>query len=148
MHDDALTDPVTLPTDRGETVPPAGPPETVSPAPDTPAGPPAESTVPPAGDDAPAVDPVPLTPVPLDALRQLVLRAYPEALPELVAGETLDELLASAERAVALRARLLAEAQRATPPVSAGAPRRLGEPEAGRLSPFEKIARALGRERS
>lgn len=86
--------------------------------------------------------------VPLDALRALVLRAYPEALPELVSGETLEALLASAERAVALRARLLAEAQRALPPVSAGAPRGLAESESRTLSPFEKIARALGRERS
>ncbi|MCS7296346.1 MAG: hypothetical protein NZ761_13235 [Dehalococcoidia bacterium] len=90
----------------------------------------------------------PATTVPLDALRALVLRAYPEALPELVSGETLEGLLASAERAVALRARLLAEAQRALPPVSAGAPRGLAESESRTLSPFEKIARALGRERS
>ena len=103
-------------------------------------------------DDArPPDEPARATPsatVPLDALRRLVLRAYPEALPELVAGETWEELVGSAERAVALRARLLTELQRATPPVSAGAPRRLPEAEAGRLSLFEKIARALGRERS
>ncbi len=105
-----------------------------------------------ARDDArPADEPARAAPsatVPLDALRALVLRAYPEALPELVGGETWEELVSSAERAIALRARLLAEAARATPPVSAGAPRRLPEAEAGRLSPFEKIARALGRERS
>lgn len=102
----------------------------------------------PAGPASEPAPPLPATPVPLDALRALVLRAYPEALPELVSGDTLEALVASAERAVALRARLLAEAQRALPPVSAGAPRHFTEPEAGRLSPFEKIARALGRERS
>jgi len=89
----------------------------------------------------------PVATVPLDVLRALVLRAYPEALPELVSGDTLEALLASAERARELRARLLAEAQAAAPPVAAGAPRGAGDPEAGRLSPLAKIAWALaGRE--
>lgn len=115
---------------------PAAEPEPVGapPVADEPGAPPAASAPEPAE---------PVATVPLDALRALVLRAYPEALPELVSGETLEELLASAERAVALRERLLAEAQRAVPPVSAGAPRGLAEPEVGRLSPFEKIARAI-----
>jgi hypothetical protein len=130
-----------------------GPPASAPAAPTAPDAPPprapdAPETAPPESDGPAAAAPAPLTPVPLDALRALVLRAYPEALPELVTGETLEALLASAERAVALRARLLAEAQRAVPPVSAGAPRRIAEAEAGRLSPLEKIARALGRERS
>ncbi|MCX7623834.1 MAG: hypothetical protein N2Z82_08805 [Thermomicrobium sp.] len=92
---------------------------------------------------APAADAAPAATVPLDALRALVLRAYPDAPPELVQGDSLAALVASAERAVELRQRLLAEAQSVVPPVAAGAPRRGSEPDAGRLSPFEKIARAI-----
>lgn len=167
MHEGTpLAPPMPLDT-PAQPAPAAGPPDTAPPAalptasppasapaaptaPDAPSprAPDAPETAPPESDDPAAAAPAPLTPVPLDALRALVLRAYPEALPELVTGETLEALLASAERAVALRARLLAEAQRAVPPVSAGAPRRIAEAEAGRLSPLEKIARALGRERS
>lgn len=107
-----------------------------------------EPGTPPAAGAPEPVDPAePVATVPLDALRALVLRAYPEALPELVSGDTLEALLASAERARELRARLLAEAQAAAPPVAAGAPRGAGDPEAGRLSPLAKIAWALaGRE--
>jgi hypothetical protein len=85
----------------------------------------------------------PTAAVPLAELRALVLRAYPEAVPELVSGDTLAALVESAERSAALRARLLAEAQAVRPPVSAGAPRRAPEAEVARLSPFEKIARAI-----
>lgn len=63
------------------------------------AGTPAESAVSP----RPAV---PTASLPLDELRSLVLRAYPDALPELVQGETLEALVASAERAVELKQRL------------------------------------------
>ncbi|MCM8745858.1 hypothetical protein NET03_04885 [Thermomicrobium sp. CFH 73360] len=80
--------------------------------------------------------------VPLDLLRSLVLRAYPEALPELVQGETLEALVASAERAVELRQRLLAEANAGTP-VAAGAPRRVEGEAVARLSPLEKIRHAI-----
>ena len=165
MHDGTpLAPPIPPDTPApAQPAPAAGPPDTAPPTTLSTAGPPAAptapdaspprapdapETAPPESDDPVTAAPAPLTPVPLDALRALVLRAYPEALPELVTGETLEALLASAERAVALRARLLAEAQRAVPPVSAGAPRRIAEAEAGRLSPLEKIARALGRERS
>lgn len=96
-----------------------------------------------AGVDGPPAAAGAATTVPLDAVRALVLRAYPEAPPELVQGDSLAALVASAERAVELRQRLLAEAQSAVPPVAAGAPRRGSEPDAGRLSPFEKIARAI-----
>ena len=119
---------------------PAAEPEPVGapPVADEPGAPPAASAPEPAE---------PVATVPLDALRALVLRAYPEALPELVSGDTLEALLASAERARELRARLLAEAQAAAPPVAAGAPRGAGDPETGRLSPLAKIAWALaGRE--
>ncbi|GBD19726.1 hypothetical protein HRbin28_00160 [bacterium HR28] len=81
--------------------------------------------------------------VPLDELRSLVLRAYPDALPELVYGETLAELLARAEQAVALRERLLAQAPAANPPVAAGAPRRADAGDVARLSPLEKLLRGI-----
>jgi len=167
MHEGTPLAPPIPPDTPAQPAPAAGPPDTAPPAalptggqpasapaaPTAPDAPPprapdAPETAPPASDGPAVAAPAPLTPVPLDTLRALVLRAYPEALPDLVTGETLEALLASAERAVALRARLLAEAQRAVPPVSAGAPRRIAEAEAGRLSPLEKIARALGRERS
>lgn len=99
-----------------------------------------------AGDAAGAAAPdraAPLTTsVRVDELRSLVLRAYPEALPELVQGETLEALLASAERAVELRQRLLAEVS-AGIPVAAGAPRRVELGEGTHLSPLEKIVRAI-----
>ena len=81
--------------------------------------------------------------VPLEALLALVLRAYPEALPDLVTGDSWEALVTSATRAVELRQRIAAELRAADPPVAAGAPRRASEVELGRLSPFEKIARAI-----
>lgn len=87
--------------------------------------------------------------VPLAELRALVLRAYPQAIPELVQGTSLRELIGSAEEAIALRERLLAEARAAVgaalPPVSAGAPPRRAEPVDPTLPPLLKIVRALTR---
>lgn len=84
---------------------------------------------------------IPLTvSVPLAELRSLVLRAYPQAPPELVQGKTLAELCASAEQAVALRQRLLAEV---AAPVAAGAPRQREPREVAHLSPLEKLRQAL-----
>lgn len=78
------------------------------------------------------VEAEPLEPAPesapapsIDAVRDLVLRAYPNVVPELVRGDTLDDLLASIEPASAAYTNLAARFDRPTAespePVPAGA---------------------------
>jgi hypothetical protein len=83
----------------------------------------------------------------LGAIRDLVLRAHPDVVPELIAGETVDELLASVAPAQAAWQRLADRlGPAATPPVPAGGERPVAvDPE--RLSPGEKIRRGLARGR-
>jgi len=84
-------------------------------------------------------------------LRELVLRAHPEAIPELVQGETLEELEASARLATEVYRRIAdsvreAVAREAAASVPAGQPGRqtyLVNVEA--LSPAAKIAEGLRR---
>ncbi len=61
----------------------------------------------------------------IDAVRDLVLRAYPDVIPELVRGDTLDDLLASIESASSAYANLAARFGQPTvetpEPVPAGA---------------------------
>jgi len=74
----------------------------------------------------------------LAALRALVLRAYPSAPPELVTGDTLAALVASAERAEQLARRLAAQT------LPAGQPPRDPLPlPVEQLSPSAKIAHGL-----
>lgn len=76
--------------------------------------------------------------------RQALLRTEPEVPPELVTGATVDEVdtsLAAARATVQAVRRHLAH-QAAGVRVPAGAPLR-GEPDAGALSPRQKIALAL-----
>jgi hypothetical protein len=83
----------------------------------------------------------------LAAVRELVLRAHPDVVPELVAGETIAGLIASVEPARAAYARLaesLSFAQEATPasPVPAGGSAPIAvDPD--RLPAAEKIRRGL-----
>ena len=82
--------------------------------------------------------------------REAMLAAEPALPPELVAGDSLDELDASAEaarRAVArIRERLAAEAEDAAARgFPAGAPPRADGPAAEGLTPSEKIALGLER---
>jgi hypothetical protein len=94
---------------------------------------------------APAVD--------TTRLRELVLRAHPEAIPELVQGETLEELEASATLATEVYRRIAASvreavAREAAASIPAGQPGRqasLVDLEA--LSPTAKIAEGLRRAR-
>jgi hypothetical protein len=87
-------------------------------------------------------------------LRELVLRAHPEAIPELVQGETLEELEASAKLASEVYRRIAesvreAVAREAAGSIPAGQPGRqtfLVNIEA--LSPAAKIAEGLRRVRS
>lgn len=84
----------------------------------------------------------------LDAVRALVLRAHPDVVPELIAGDTVEALLASVEPARAAWQRLAERigAPPATPAVPAGGqPAAAVDPE--RLSASEKIRRGLARTR-
>jgi len=78
--------------------------------------------------------------------REAALAAEPELPPELVAGQTVEEVdasLAAARRTVAsIRQRLAEEAEPSTRGFPAGAPARLGGSLEG-LSAAEKIARGL-----
>ena len=99
----------------------------------------------------------------LERVRDLVLQAHPDVVPDLVRGTSLDELLASVEPArsayqqIAERVRVSAAAQAADavapviavapPAVPAGGTVTVVDP--GTLSPTTKIARALaGRRRA
>jgi hypothetical protein len=83
----------------------------------------------------------------LAAVRELVLRAHPDVVPELVTGETIAGLIASVEPARAAYARLtesLSIAQEAPPasPVPAGGSAPIAvDPD--RLPAAEKIRRGL-----
>ncbi len=89
------------------------------------------------------------------AVREVVLRAHPDAVPEMIAGMTVAELLASVEPARDAYARVVASASTGTSPhhdqaiapsVLAGdAPAFLVDPD--HLPPVEKIRRGLARER-
>jgi hypothetical protein len=82
----------------------------------------------------------------LDAVRELVLRAHPEVVPELIGGETIEALLASVEPAEAAWRRLAERIERppAAPAVPAGGARPAAvDPD--RLPASEKIRRGLAR---
>lgn len=89
----------------------------------------------------------------LTAIRDLVLRAHPEVVPELIAGQTVDDLLASIEPAEAAYRRvsdtLKASAtvsSPATPSVPAGGNRPMPV-DLDRLPAGEKIRRGLAQSR-
>ncbi len=88
----------------------------------------------------------------LTAVRNLVLRAHPDTVPELIAGESIAALLASVEPAQEAYRRVLDTAQTAAgepapvaptvPAVPAGSsPALVVDPD--RLPPTEKIRRGL-----
>jgi hypothetical protein len=79
------------------------------------------------------------------ALRDLVLRAHPDVVPELVAGSTLGELMASVEPARAAYRRV-AETVSAPPRVPAGDTPRLAV-DIELLPAVEKIRRGLATRR-
>jgi hypothetical protein len=58
----------------------------------------------------------------LDAVRQVVLAAYPDSVPELIRGETVPELLASIEPARAAYARVAESVGTAAEAVAVAAP--------------------------
>ena len=58
----------------------------------------------------------------LDAVRQVVLAAYPDSVPELIQGATVPELLASIEPARAAYARVVESMAAVAEPVAVTAP--------------------------
>jgi len=106
---------------------------------DAPAGPdgqPDEATE--AGEDA-AMD--------LDGVRELILKAYPEIVPELLAGDSVDGLLASVPAAREAYTRIATEIHEQAPaPIPTGSGRRAPiDPEG--LSPESKIRAGLSQHR-
>ena len=79
------------------------------------------------------------------AYKGLAIQASPGLTPELITGETVDEVNASLERAkgVIEAVRQSLEAERAEAKVPAGAPPRT-PPDLSSLSPIEKIKHAIG----
>ncbi len=87
----------------------------------------------------------------ITAVREVVLSAYPDCVPELVQGDTVAELLASVEPARAAYARVAAtvptpvEAVSTPPPVPAGGSRAVIDP--GDLPAAEKVRRGIANHR-
>ena len=84
----------------------------------------------------------------LAAVREVVLRAHPDAVPELIGGATITEVLASVEPARAAFARIserLKPAGSAPPVVPAGAGRVVVDPAT--LPSGELIRRGVGERR-
>ena len=87
----------------------------------------------------------------LAAVREVVLSAYPDCVPELVQGDTVAELLASVEPARAAYARVAAtvptpvEAVSTPPPVPAGGSSAVIDP--GELPAAEKVRRGIANHR-
>lgn len=83
----------------------------------------------------------------LDAVRDLVLRAHPDVIPELITGDTINDLLASVEPAQAAYQQIATSFQQPphnTPSIPAGGDRPMPVDPA-RLPAGEKIRRGLSR---
>lgn len=77
-------------------------------------------------------------------LRDLIVRAHPDAIPELIRGASLREMLESLPEAQAAFARVAqAATAQAKPPVPSGSAIRSREPNPTNLSPAEKIRSAM-----
>ena len=87
----------------------------------------------------------------ITAVREVVLSAYPDCVPELVQGDTVAELLASVESARAAYARVAdtvparVEAVSTPPPVPAGGSSAVIDP--GELPAAEKVRRGIANHR-
>lgn len=81
-----------------------------------------------------------------DPLRELVMRAYPDVVPELLSGETVEEMLASLPAAQEAYGRIVAETRVAHPePVPAGGGGRAFPMDVASMSPGLKIREGLRR---
>ncbi len=81
----------------------------------------------------------------LDVVRELVLRAHPDVVPELIAGDSIETLLASVEPARAAWQRLAERFDAPARVPAGGHPASAIDPD--RLSASEKIRRGLARGR-
>ena len=72
-------------------------------------------------------------------LRELIARAHPDTVAELIQGTTLTEMLASLPAARAAYARVAEATRGQAPTVPAGAATRTSDPRAENLSPLGKI---------
>jgi hypothetical protein len=87
--------------------------------------------------------------VDLDQVRELVLAAHPDVVPEMVRGATFDELMASVEPARTAYQRIVEEHRRASPaPKVAVQPgqRSASPAEFDSFSPLAKISEGLRRQ--
>ena len=82
-----------------------------------------------------------------DPLRELMVRAYPDVVPELLSGETVEEMLASVPAAQAAYQRIAREVQPERPdPVPAGGGTARAFPmDVSAMSPALKIREGLRR---
>jgi hypothetical protein len=110
----------------------------------------------PAGSGAPeSVPPVDDAAIDLAAVRELVILAHPDVIPELVTGATFDELIGSIETARAAYRRAVEAIQKgqpvagetAAPKIPAGGGPRQVSANAEQLSPAAKISEGLRRRR-
>jgi hypothetical protein len=92
-------------------------------------------------------DPSPAIPLPLAAIRDLLVKAHPDVVPELIQGTTYEELLAALPAARAAYARAAEQARRgsAHAAVPAGGGVRTPPVNADALSPYAKIRVGLGK---
>jgi hypothetical protein len=98
--------------------------------------------------EAETLEPAEATGIDMSQVRDLVLAAHPDVVPEMVQGATFDELMASVEPARTAYQRIAEEAGRARPtPRVAAQPgqRSVSLAEVESLSPLGKISEGLRR---
>lgn len=137
--DEQLTPGPVEPFEAELALPPAQPPED---DPDTTFEAQPEHAPDPGEREAPLAGQTAATRVLLDRVRELMLASEPAIAPELLAGETLEELEASFAAARETVRRVREAVQREGPAVPAGAP---GRTPPAPLSAFEKIRAGLSR---
>lgn len=101
----------------------------------------------PAGQQPAAETPPPLTAAELAIIRDLTIRANPDAVPELITGDSVTEIAASVETAKAAYSRLTEQlrAQRGPTVPAGGAP--APTVDISTLSPAQLIQRAVAQRR-
>lgn len=79
----------------------------------------------------------------IDALRDLIARAYPDTVPELISGTTASEMLASVPAAQEAFRRIAEQARQSAPPGPAGPVSRSAAVDIESLPPHVKIREGL-----
>ncbi|CAN5510115.1 hypothetical protein BH23CHL4_BH23CHL4_22870 [soil metagenome] len=87
----------------------------------------------------------------IELVRELARRAYPDAIPELIGGESVEDVMASVEQARAAFARVFAEVSErqavVRPPVVPAGGSQAPVVDADRLPAAEKLRRGVGARR-